>query len=186
MWRTRLITVAFALACTMAPHTAAAQKTIVRPGVTETTTAVIKKIDAQNRFVLLRGDDGEEVGVFAPPELPRFNELRVGDRVTITYYESTVYQLKGRHTPRPAVSEQVTGTESASRLPGATLSHQVTERVTVKAVDRKAASITVVGSSGQTVTRHVDDPSHLDGVKPGDHIDITYTQAVLATVTRTK
>jgi hypothetical protein len=62
----------------------------------------------------------------------------------------------------------------------------MTERVTVKAVDPKAASITVTSSSGQTVTRHVDNPSDLNGVKPGDHVDITYTQAVLATVTHAK
>lgn len=186
MWRTYLITVAVALMCVAAPGGAAAQKTVVRPGPTETATAVIKKIDARNRFVLLRNDEGEELGVFAPSELTRFKELRVGDRVTITYYESTVYQLKGRRAPRPAVAEEVAGTESSSPLPGATFSHQTTERVTVKAVDRQAASITVTGSSGQTVTRRVDNPSDLDGVEPGDHIDITYTQAVLATVTRTK
>ena len=185
MSRIHVITVAIALTCTMEARVAADQKTIVRPGVTETTTAVIEKIDTKGRFVLLRGDDGEEVGVFAPPELPRFTELRVGDRVTITYYESTVYRLKGRHAPRPAASEEIAGTESASPLPGATFSHQATERVTVKAVDRKAASITVVGSSGQTITRRVDNPSDLDGVKPGEHIDITYTYAVLVNVTRT-
>jgi hypothetical protein len=179
------MTVAIALTCTM-PRAEAAQKTVVRPGVTETTTALIEKIDTKDRFLLLRGDDGEEVGVFAPPELPRFTELRVGDRVTITYYESTIYQLKGRHAPRPSAREEIAGTESASPLPGVTFSHQVTERVTVKAVDRKAASITVADRSGQTVTRRVDDPSHLDGVTPGDHIDITYTQAILATITRTK
>jgi len=186
MWRIPLIAVAIALACTMAPRVAAAQKTIVRPGVTETTTAVIEKIDFKDRFVRLRGDDGEELGVFAPPELPRFTELRVGDHVTITYHESTVYRLKGRHAPRPAVSEEVAATESRSPLPGATFTHQVTERVTVKAVDRKAGSITVTSSSGETVTRRVDNPSDLDGVKPGDYIDITYTQAVLVNVTRAK
>jgi len=170
----------------MAPRVAAAQKTIVRPGVTETTTAVIEKIDTKNRFVLLRGDDGEELGVFAPPELPRFTELRVGDRVTVTYYESTVYRVRGRHAPRPSVSEEVAGRESASPLPGATFAHQTTERVTVEAVDRRAASITVRASSGQTVTRRVDNRSDLDGVKPGDAIDITYTQAVLVNITRTK
>ena len=120
----------------------------------------------------------------SPPEFTRFNELRVGDRVTITYYQSTIYHLIGRHARPPKVSEQIAATESASPLPGATFSHQATERVTVTNIDRKAASITVINSSGQTVTRHVDNPSDLEGVSKGDHIDITYTQAVLATVTR--
>ena len=185
MTRTNLAAAIVALMFTGAPHIAA-QKTVIAPGAMETTTATIRKVDAPNRFVVLRGDDGEDVGVFAPPEFTRFDELRVGDRVTITYYESTVYQLKRRHAPAPAVSEEVGAVESGSRLPGATFSHQTTERVTVKAVDRKTAVITVVGVDGRRISRHVHNPSDLEGVKTGDHIDITYTNALLASVTRAK
>jgi len=172
--------------CAAAPRPAANQKTVAGPGATETTTAVIQKIDVPDRFVVLRGDDGRDVGVVAPPEFTRLNELRVGDRVTITYYESTVYQLKGRHDRRPDVAEEVAGVESDSRLPGGTLSHQVIERVTVKAVDRTSGSITVTGPSGGTSVRRVSRPADLDGVKKGDHIDITYTEAVLASVSRAR
>jgi Cu/Ag efflux protein CusF len=182
----RTILLAAAVMCTIGAAHIAAQKTVSVPGETETTTATIRKIDAPNRFVVLRGDDGSDVGVFAPPEFTRFDELLVGDRVTITYYESTVYQLKRRHSRTPAVSEEVSAVESSSSLPGATFSHQTTERVTVKKVDREASLITVVGRDGLTISRHVQDPSRLEGVKKGDHIDITYTKALLATVTRAK
>jgi len=170
--------------CAIAPGLVAAQKTVVEPREPLTTTAVIQKIDPAGRFVFLRGDAGTDLRVFVPPEFTRFGELRVADHVTITYYQSTVYQLKGPHQPRPAVAEEVGAAESASALPGATFSQQVTERVTVKAVDRQGASITVTGLSGQTVVRRVSRPADLDGVRKGDHIDITYTEAVLATVTR--
>jgi hypothetical protein len=46
--------------------------------------------------------------------------------------------------------------------------------------------ITVVGRDGRTISRHVHNPSDLEGVKKGDHIDITYTNALLASVTRAK
>jgi len=68
VWRIRLITAAIALACTMAPRVAAAQKTIVRPRVTETTTAVIEKIDFK--------------GVDNPSDL---DEVKPGDYIDITY-----------------------------------------------------------------------------------------------------
>jgi len=163
-----------------------AQTTVVGAGRAETSTATIRRIDPTARFVVLRGDDGSEMGVFAPPEFTRLNELRVGDVVTITYYESVVSQLRRPRARKPSVSEEVTATESTSALPGVTLSHQQTERVTVNAVDRDASSITVTNRDGRTVSRHVERLSDLDGVKPGDHIDITYTEAVLATVTRAK
>jgi hypothetical protein len=181
---TRHIAIALIAAAVASPLTA--QTTVVRPGQIETTTATISRIDLPTRFVSLRGDDGSELGVFVPADFTRLNELRVGDTVTITYYESVVFRLRRRGDPKPPVSEEVAASETTGSLPGATLSHQVTERVTVKAVDREAPSITVTDRHGRTVARHVERASNLDGVKPGDHIDITYTAAVLATVTRAK
>ena len=181
---TRNITIGLIYAVIASPLTA--QTTVVTPGQIVTATATIGRIDLPTRFVALRGDDGSELGIFVPPDFTRLNELRVGDTVTITYYESIVYRLRRRGAPKPPVSEEVAASESTASLPGATLSHQLTERVTVKAVDRDAPSITVTDQHGRTVSRHVEHASDLDGVKPGDHIDITYTEAVLATVTRAK
>jgi hypothetical protein len=44
----------------------------------------------------------------------------------------------------------------------------------------------VTTSDGRTVTRKVDKKSNLEGVKPGDKIDITYTEALLTSVERAK
>jgi Cu/Ag efflux protein CusF len=186
MSRATLLAAATVICTLGVTHIAAAQKTVSTPGVMETTTATIQKVDVHDRFVVLRGDDGSDVGVFAPPEFTRFGELRVGDRITITYYESTVFQVKRRHSPMPAVSEEVSAAENHSSLPSATVSHQTTARVTVTKVDREASLITVVGRDGRAVSRRVQDPSHLDGVKQGDDIDITYTEALLASVARVK
>src|SRR5262245_52275261 len=123
----RNIAIAAFVAAIGAP--AIAQKTITRSGETITATATVQQIDLARRYVVLRGDDGAEIGVFAPPEFVRLNEIRVGDAVTITYYESIVYRIHRPGTPRPPVSEEVTAVESKSALPGATFSHQVTERV---------------------------------------------------------
>jgi Cu/Ag efflux protein CusF len=51
--------------------------------------------------------------------------------------------------------------------------------VTVKAVDMNAPSITVVTQDGRTMTRRIADKKNLEGVSPGDRIDITYSQAVV-------
>jgi hypothetical protein len=181
---TRSRYVAIVMLCMTWPLSA--QRTATRPGETMTATATITKLDAAKRFLVLRDDDGSDVGVFAPPEFSRFEELMVGDRVTLTYYESIVHQLKSRRAPKVRVSEAMAATESAGTFPGATFSHQSTERVTVKAVDTAVPSITVVTRDGRVASKKVEDGSLLEGVKPGDHIDITYTEALLATVTRAK
>jgi hypothetical protein len=51
--------------------------------------------------------------------------------------------------------------------------------VTVKAVDMNVPSITVVTADGRTLTRKIAERKNLEGVSPGDRIDITYTQALL-------
>jgi len=181
MTRTSLLAVLVALTC-IGTARLAAQKTATAPGLVAVSAVTIRAIDVPKRFVVLGRDDGSDVGVFAPPEFPRFDELRVGDRVNFTYYESTVYQLKRG----PDFTEEVGAAESQSALPGVTFSHQITERVTVTAIDRKALQITTVGRDNRAVTRHVHNPSDLNGVRPGDHLEITYTEALLAGVTRAK
>jgi hypothetical protein len=129
--------IAIAVVATTVASTAIAQKTITTPGVTLTATATIQQIDLATRHVVLREEDGSEIGVFAPPELERLKELKAGDTVTITYYESIVYRFRRPGAPRPPVSEETAAIESTAALPGATLSHQLTERVTVKAIDKR-------------------------------------------------
>jgi len=79
-----------AMMCATITSPVIAQTTVVGAGSTETATATIRRIDPTTRFVVLSGDDGSEMGVFAPPEFTRLNELRVGDVVTITYTEAVL------------------------------------------------------------------------------------------------
>jgi len=179
-------TIAVATMCATVVWPLAAQRAVTRPGQTVSATATIEQLDVAERFVVLRGDDGTTVGVFAPPAFARFDELQVGDRVTFTYYESIVYQVNGARARNARASEEFAATSSAARLPGGTLSHQLTETVTVAAVDREAPAIAVVTAEGRTVSRKVEARSLLEGVKRGDRIEITYTEALLATVARAK
>jgi hypothetical protein len=67
---------------------------------------------------------------------------------------------------------------AAQAVPGGAVDQQ-TRNVTVKAVDPNLPSITVTTPDGRTVTRMIEDKKNIEGVKAGDRIDITYTQALL-------
>lgn len=149
-------------------------------------SASIQAIDSTNRLITIKGDDGNEDTIWAPPEMTRFSELKVGDRVNLTYYESTVYQLRKPGVTSLKPSDRTEVVPTGTTLPGGTASRQVTTTVTVKSVDPAAPSITVTTADGRTVTRKVAQKSNLDGVSPGDRIDITYTEAILANVERAK
>ena len=114
----------------------------------------------------------------AGPDVQRFNELKVGDKVTFTYYESTVYQLRKSGTAKTA-TESGAMVPGGKKLPGGTMARQTIQTVTVKSVDMSIPSITVTTSDGRTVTRKVEKKSDLEGVKAGDKIDITYYRSAL-------
>src|SRR5512137_2288293 len=82
---------------------AAAQKPVSDAAVM-TETAVIVAIDSTNRMITLKGEDGLTETIYAGPEVKRFNELKVGDKVTFRYYESVVYAIQqpGSKPPDPA------------------------------------------------------------------------------------
>jgi hypothetical protein len=158
-------------------------KTVTKPGETMKVTATIQQIDATARRITFRNADGTEDTVVAGPEVQRFDELKVGDKVKMTYYESTVYQLRKGGSSKSS-SEAGSIIPGGRKLPGGTIARQTIQTVTVKAVDPSVPSITITTSDGRTVTRKVDKKSYLNGVQPGDKIDITYTEAVLVSVER--
>ena len=84
---------------------------------------------------------------------------------------------------KPGTTSGTSGaTVAAGRLkegPGGVIGAQQTMTVTVKAVDVKVPSITVTTQDGRTLTRKIEDAKNLEGVAPGDRIDITYSQALV-------
>lgn len=159
-----------------------AQKPVNRTDVIET-SATIEAIDHAERLVTLKDKDGNVDTVFAGPEVKRFDELKVGDTVTFRYYESVAYRIRKPGDPAPpAASGAPTVVAGKGERPGGTASHQQTVTVTVKAVDPKTPSITVATETGRTSTLKVEDKKKLEGVKVGDTIEVTYTEAVLISV----
>jgi hypothetical protein len=143
-----------------------------------TATVTIRAIDQATRSVTLRAENGDEDTFTVGPEVTRFNQLKVGDTIRATYYESLVFQLrKPGAAAAPSSAAAVAG--RIKEVPGGVIGTQETITVTVKAVDPKVPSITVVTAGGQTLTRKIAERKNLEGVAPGDRIEITYTQGLV-------
>src|SRR5262249_28307136 len=132
----------------------------------------------------LRNEKGEEDTFVAGPDVKRFDELKVGDKVKFTYYESLVLQLRKPGEPSDAAADDAAFTRAKAGLPAAAVARQQKTTVTVKAIDPAVPSITVTTADGRTVTRKIEDKKNLEGVKVGDRIDITYTEAIATSVER--
>jgi len=167
------------LSLALVPQTVAKANTV-------SAVATIQAIDTTSRLITIKDESGVEDTVYAGPEVKRFNELKVGDKIKVTYHESLVLQLR---KPGAAVKGDTStgGLEKGTgKSPSVGLAKQQTTTVSVVSIDQKTPSITVKTSDGRTLTRKVENRKNLEGVKAGDKIDITYTQAVLAEVVPVK
>ena len=155
-------------------------------GGTATVSATIQAIDETNRLVTLKFEDGTVNVVLAGPEVRRFNELKVGDKVTFTYHESAIVQLHKAGTAAPASSAKEGLTRGTGPKPSGMMAQQVTATVTVEAIDPALPSITVKTEDGSRVTYKVQDKNNLEGVAVGDRLEITYTRALMVSVADSK
>jgi len=162
---------------TQTPGQADQAKTVTKQNQV-TATATIKAIDPATRSITLRAENGDEDTFTVGPDVQRFDQLKVGDTIKATYYESLVFQVRKPGDASPT-SGAIAGGGRLKDTPGAVVGTQQTMSVTVKAVDMNAPSITVVTDDGRTLTRKIAEKKNLEGVKAGDKIDITYSQAVM-------
>jgi Cu/Ag efflux protein CusF len=143
-----------------------------------TATATITAIDQVSRSITLRAANGDQQIFTVGPGVKRFNQLKVGDSIRATYYESLVLQLrKPGATAAPSSSTSVA--ERFKDRPGGVIGTQETTTVTVKAVDVNIPSLTVVTAAGLTQTWTIADRKNLEGVAPGDRIEMTYSKGVV-------
>ena len=170
-----LRTFAFALLA-MLPVGAFTQTVTRQDQVTQ--TATITAIDKGSRSITLQAANGDRKTFTVGPAVKRFNQLKVGDMIRATYYDSLVLQLRKPGTaPAPSTSTSVA--ERLKDRPGGVVAMQETTAVTVKAVDTNVPSLTVVTAAGLTETWKIADRKNLEGVAPGDRIEMTYTKGVV-------
>ena len=180
----RIITL-LGLLCLTGVSTLHAQKTVSKAN-TITATATVEAIDYSARRVTLKNEKGETDTFVVDPAVKRFDAVKVGDKVKMTYYESLVFQLVKPGQKSSGASDELALSRAKGALPGASIATQEKRTVTVKAVDPAVPSITVTTDDGRTVSRKVEDKKNIEGVKAGDKIDITYTQALLTSIETAK
>ena len=149
-------------------------------------TATIVAIDSTSRTVVLRTANGEEDSFSLGPDVKRFNELKVGDKINVSFVESLVVMVQRPGTSAKPSTAAAAVTPGSGKTPSATISGQLTTTVTVKAIDPAVPSVTVTTADGRTVTRKIENKKNLEGIKVGDKLDLTYTQSVLMSAEHSK
>ena len=148
-------------------------------------TGTITDIDYPSREMTLKGPEGQYETFVVDKKVQRFNEAKVGDKVSMDYYlgfDAEVRTPTDEEKANPLVVKDVAGRAGPLSSPSAHEARQVRAVVTITGIDKKAETVTVKGPRGKYFTARVNDPSRLDKVRIGETILMTFTEATVVSL----
>ncbi|HXZ48773.1 MAG TPA: hypothetical protein VEG27_07110 [Usitatibacter sp.] len=142
-------------------------------------TATVEAVDPATRTVTLKLPHGKTRSFVAGDEVRNFDQIKVGDKVHVKYAEALTLELKKG-------GKEIVGTKEGAAIeraepgekPGGVAAHQITATVEVVGVDRKHMIVSVKNDKGEIVDLHLHDPAQVKLVEKGDHVEVTYTEAL--------
>lgn len=156
-------------------------------------SVTVDAIDPVNRTITFRDASGRKDTMAAPAEMKRFDEIKVGDKLNLTYTYARVYELRKATTSDAVATTGTSGrgtsgatgtsgsvTRTDGPLPGALATNRMTKTVTVIATDLAEGLLTVRTPEGRIVKSRVQDKSLMTDVVADDKIEITYAESLLA------
>ena len=145
-----------------------------------TLRGTVEAVDHASRTVRIRGEQGNVVTLDVPQSVARFDQVKVGDLITASYYD--VVSVRPKPAEEAAVDRSIAPvtTPASDTLPGAVKARQRVTTVTITAWDPATRVVTFTGPSGLTYTRHLLEPDVklMEGLKVGDRADVTRTESV--------
>ncbi|WP_404993297.1 hypothetical protein [Cupriavidus pauculus] len=189
MWKQLVIPVALLLAVPAMAQSQPDMKMDVTRTEGQTTatgtakvTATITAIDTATRKITLKTAQGKITEMTVGPEARNFEQLRVGDKVTVSYNEALTVSLKKGSGAATMQEREISQRAEPGAKPGGTVGREVTVVAQVVAVNKDAQIVTVKGPHGRVVDLLVSDPEQMKNVKKGDRVQAVYTEAVAVSV----
>jgi hypothetical protein len=149
-------------------------------------TAKVVGVDQATRTITLEGPDGKTLDVEASDKVRNLDQIKVGDKVTVDYYEGLLAQINAPGAP----TQDVTMMDAAMRAPkgerpGGGVASSVTATVTIEFVDNFRHVVQFKGPLGHSTVLQVKRPEFremLKNLKAGDTVNLTYFEALAVDV----
>jgi ribosomal 50S subunit-recycling heat shock protein len=146
-----------------------------------TVTATVEAVDPARRTLTLKGADGKVVTVKVGDQVKNLNQVKVGDQVVAKYYEALAIRVSKAGQTGASVEESEAKAKPGQKPAGAIV-QATTITAVVKEINREDSTVTLQGPEGNFRTIKVRDPKNLKNVDVGDHVTITYTEALAISV----
>ena len=166
------------------PALALAQQPVVSSRLLKA-EATVTAINPATREVTLEGANGP-FNLTAGPQVKNLDKVHVGDKVVVSYYEGIAAQMaKGaEHAAEPASAAFAYRNPSGGQ-PGGGLGASATGTVRIEAIDLSTNTVafrTADGTVHLVTARAPNMQQFIRTLKPGDNVEITYTQSVAVNV----
>ncbi|MFT4173600.1 MAG: hypothetical protein QM639_13630 [Rhodocyclaceae bacterium] len=150
-------------------------------------TGKITHIDAAKRIVTIRNAQGETHDFALDERVKNFDQIAVGDNVTLDYRQAIVLALeKGGDGLREKREHEAATSAPLGAKPAGAVERSVTLVSNVVAVDQKGHSVTLKTPEGRIVKAKVEDPAVLSTIKKGDQVVATIYESVAVAFTPAK
>lgn len=141
-------------------------------------TAIVQAVDQKNRIVTLTGPEGNTFAVYVDESVKNLPQVKAGDELVVAYYEAVALDFQKGDGIRMASVLDESARAKAGKKPGAAALTKVTVVSNIWAVNQTKGTVLVRGPYGHFAEVKLKDPGMLGGVKVGDQMKVTYTQAV--------
>jgi hypothetical protein len=148
----------------------------------EEVTATVTALDLDDRLITLRGPQGNEATFEVGPQVRNLPQVKVGDRLTISYYTGLAAEVtEASPTDDLGEIELEGGRSRAGERPAGMVGANVSAVVAIEAVDKKLNTVTFRGADGLVRVVDVKRPQmqeFIKGLKKGDKVRVTYSEAL--------
>jgi hypothetical protein len=147
-------------------------------------TATVQNVDTSARSVELLDKDGDTVTVQVPDSVKGLDKLNKGDQIDVTYKQALAIKLQAPGEA-PIASESTTAQQEGGQV---NVARKVVGSAEIVRVNADKGRLRLKGPDGKIHKITVDDPAmrkKLSQLKVGQHISITYTEAVATSLVPT-
>ena len=147
----------------------------------------VTKIDKKTRTIFFKNSEGESKFV-AGPEIKNFDQIKNGDRLSVTYELAVAIELIKTKSDgiRSKVETSSEVTSKPGEKPTRTISNTTTIIADIISVDRAKKLVSVKGPSGKVTVVTVKNPLLLADVNVGEQVRVIYFDAMAGSITTPK
>jgi hypothetical protein len=179
----RAVTLAASLAVgiTVAYSAARAEVIVIPVTGAETTSeisGIVQVVNVEKRMLTIRTPDGRFQVIRVPEEAKRLDEVKIGNRLTITETDAVLIDLvKGDEAGAVGTTQETVLAQEKGAKPAGSITDTLTLYGRILAVDKSNRTVSVQGAQ-ETVEFDIDDPALLDELSVGDGVVATFIRSV--------